>query len=132
MRILRTAAILAGLATAVPAWAGPSVYRTAPDDPRAITVRAAGDGIADDSAAIQKALDAASNRGAGGLVFLPSGRYAISRTIYVWPGVRLLGVGPTRPRAAARVRRCEAGAGGGVAARGAHGRCAGGASMFPR
>jgi hypothetical protein len=82
---------------ASPALAGPSVYLTAPADPKAITVKATGDGVADDSAAIQQALDAASNRGAGGLVFLPSGRYRLTRTIYVWPGVRLLGVGPTRP-----------------------------------
>src|SRR4051794_24700548 len=94
---LRCAVTLACLALAVPAWAGPSVYLTAPDDPKAVTVRAAGDGVADDSAAIQQALDAASNRGAGGIVYLPSGRYRLTRTIYVWPGVRLLGVGPTRP-----------------------------------
>ena len=94
---LRLAVALAWLATTVPAWAGPSVYLTAPDDPKAITVEATGDGVADDSAAIQQALDAASNRGAGGIVFLPSGRYRLTRTIYVWPGVRLIGVGPTRP-----------------------------------
>jgi hypothetical protein len=29
--------------------------------------------------------------------FLPSGQYRISRTIYVWPGVREIGYGPTRP-----------------------------------
>jgi hypothetical protein len=94
---LRHVVIVAVLAIAAPAWAGPSVYLTAPADPRAVTVRAAGDGRADDSAAIQQALDAASNRGGGGLVFLPAGRYRLTRTIYVWPGVRLLGVGPTRP-----------------------------------
>jgi hypothetical protein len=94
---LRPSVTLAWLAMTVPAWAGPSVYQTAPADPKAITVRATGDGVADDGPAIQQALDAASNRGAGGLVFLPSGRYRLTRTIYVWPGVRLLGVGPTRP-----------------------------------
>lgn len=88
---------LAWLAFSVPAWAGPSVYVTAPDDPKAMTVRAIGDGRADDGPAIQQALDAASNRGAGGIVYLPSGRYRLTRTIYVWPGVRLLGVGATRP-----------------------------------
>ena len=97
MKTIRAAAVLACLAAAVPAWGGPSVYRSAPDDPKAITIRATGDGIADDSAAIQQALDAASNRGAGGIVFLPSGRYSLTRTIYVWPGVRLIGIGPTRP-----------------------------------
>ena len=97
MKTIRAAAVLACLAAAVPAWGGPSVYRSAPDDPKAITIRATGDGVADDSAAIQQALDAASNRGAGGIVFLPSGRYSLTRTIYVWPGVRLIGIGPTRP-----------------------------------
>src|SRR5215218_4612111 len=93
----RLAVAFAWLAMLVPAWAGPSVYLRAPDDPKAVTVTAAGDGLADDSAAIQQALDAASNRGAGGLVFLPSGRFRLTRTIYVWPGVRLIGIGPTRP-----------------------------------
>jgi hypothetical protein len=97
MMNLRRAVALAWLTMTAPAWAGPSVYLTAPPDPKAVTVRATGDGVADDGAAIQQALDAVSNRGAGGLVYLPSGRYRLTRTIYVWPGVRLLGVGPTRP-----------------------------------
>jgi hypothetical protein len=96
-RLLALLACLTITVISTPAWAGPSVYLTAPDDPKAVTVKAAGDGVADDTAAIQQALDAVSNRGAGGLVFLPSGRYRLTRTIYVWPGVRLLGVGPTRP-----------------------------------
>jgi len=91
------AVAIAWMAMVAPAWAGPSVYLTAPDDPKAVTVKGTGDGVADDTAAIQQALDAVSNRGAGGLVFLPSGRYRITRTIVVWPGVRLLGIGPTRP-----------------------------------
>ncbi|WP_210356604.1 glycosyl hydrolase family 28-related protein [Sphingomonas beigongshangi] len=74
-----------------------SVYLSAPADPRAITVRGAGDGRADDSAAIQQAIDAAAAGGQGGIVFLPSGRYRISRTIFVRPAVRVFGVGPTRP-----------------------------------
>lgn len=86
------------LLLATPAFAGTtSVYRTAPADPRAITVRGVGDGRADDSAAIQQAIDAAAAGGKGGVVFLPSGRYRISRTIFVRSAVRLFGVGPTRP-----------------------------------
>ncbi|HWJ69548.1 MAG TPA: glycosyl hydrolase family 28-related protein [Sphingobium sp.] len=81
----------------VAVWAGPSVYLTAPDDPRAITIRATGDGRTDDSAAIQQALDAAASGSAGAIVYLPSGRYRISRTLFVWPGTRVFGVGPTRP-----------------------------------
>ncbi len=74
-----------------------SVYAVAPNDPLAVTVRAKGDGIADDSAAIQTAIDAAAAKPGGGIVFLPSGRHRISRTLYIWPGVRLFGVGRTRP-----------------------------------
>ncbi|UYY59184.1 glycosyl hydrolase family 28-related protein [Sphingomonas sp. S2-65] len=74
-----------------------SVYRSAPNDPRAITVKGVGDGRADDSAAIQQAIDAAAVGGHGGVVFLPSGRYRISRTIFVRSAVRVFGVGPTRP-----------------------------------
>jgi hypothetical protein len=74
-----------------------SVYLSAPDDPRAITARGVGDGRADDSAALQSAIDAAAAGGHGGVVFLPSGRYRISRTILVRSAVRIFGVGPTRP-----------------------------------
>lgn len=80
------------------AWASSvSVFATMPDDPAAVVVKAKGDGRADDGAAIQQAIDAASAKEGGGLVFLPSGRYRISQTLYLWPGVRLFGVGATRP-----------------------------------
>ncbi|WP_421738256.1 glycosyl hydrolase family 28-related protein [Caulobacter sp.] len=80
------------------AWAGSvSAFAVAPDDPRAVVVRAVGDGRADDSAALQGAIDQAAARDGGGLVFLPSGRYRISRTLFLWPGVRVFGVGATRP-----------------------------------
>ena len=35
-------------------------------------------------------------------MFVPSGRYRMTRTIYVWPGVRVIGYGATRPVYAAR------------------------------
>lgn len=74
-----------------------SAYQSTPDDPRAVKVKAVGDGRSDDSAAIQEALNAASNKGEGGVVFLPSGRYRITRSLLVPQAVRLYGVGPTRP-----------------------------------
>lgn len=77
--------------------ASESAFRSMPDDPRAIKVAATGDGVADDSAAIQAALDRASNKGSGGIVFLPSGRYRITRSILIPLAVRVYGVGPTRP-----------------------------------
>ncbi|WP_375271212.1 glycosyl hydrolase family 28-related protein [Sphingomonas sp.] len=83
---------------AMPVAAQRSVFATAPVDARATTVRGAGDGRADDSLAIQRAIDAAADQGGGGIVFLPAGDYRITRTIYLWPGVRLFGVGATRPR----------------------------------
>jgi sugar lactone lactonase YvrE len=79
------------------AFASVSVFATAPDDPAAIVVKAKGDGRTDDGAAIQAAIDAAAAKGGGGLVFLPSGRYRISKTLFLWPGVRVFGVGATRP-----------------------------------
>ncbi|TFW15708.1 gluconolaconase [Duganella callida] len=74
-----------------------SAYQTMPDDPRAVQVKAVGDGRADDTAAIQAAIDAASHNGEGGVVFLPSGRYRVSRSILVPLSVRVYGVGATRP-----------------------------------
>ncbi|MBW8840718.1 MAG: gluconolaconase, partial [Sphingomonadales bacterium] len=82
---------------AAPAAASDSVFATRPDDPAAITVDAKGDGRTDDTAAIQAAIDAAASRSGDGIVFLPSGRYRLTRTLFVWPGVRLFGVGATRP-----------------------------------
>jgi len=86
------------VAASEPAAASVSVFATAPDDPAAVVVRGQGDGRADDSAALQDAIDAAAAKPGGGLVFLPSGRYRISRTIFLWPGVRMFGVGVVRPR----------------------------------
>lgn len=98
-RVLGLAFIVAsGLVLSGPTRAGTSVFATAPGDPHAVTVKGAGDGTADDTAAIQSAIDqAADGNSRSGLVFLPSGRYRISHTILIWPGVRIFGVGPTRP-----------------------------------
>jgi hypothetical protein len=95
----RTAIVLlAGVSTSAMAAPSASVFATAPRDARAITVAARGDGVTDDGPAIQRAIDAAAAKGAGGgIVFLPSGRYRLTRTLYMWPGVRLFGVGRTRP-----------------------------------
>jgi hypothetical protein len=74
-----------------------SVLLTAPDDPNAISVKGVGDGRADDTDAVQRAIDAARDKTGHGVVFLPSGRYRLSRSILVPPGVRIFGVGLTRP-----------------------------------
>jgi hypothetical protein len=99
---LRIGCALASLAAAIlagfPASAQTSAFLTAPTDARATTVRGTADGRADDTAAIQRAIDAAADQGGGGIVFLPEGSYRITRTVYIWPGVRLFGVGKARPR----------------------------------
>jgi len=80
-----------------------SIYATRLDDQRAVYLDAAvfgarGDGVADDSAALQAALDKAESATAHeGILFVPAGRYRITRTIYVWPGVRVIGYGAQRP-----------------------------------
>jgi hypothetical protein len=85
----------AGIPAAV--HAAPSAWSIRPDDPRAVTVRGAGDGRTDDTAAIQSAIAASRGRTGEGIVFLPSGRYRITRSILVPQGVRIFGVGATRP-----------------------------------
>jgi len=73
-----------------------SVITTRPDDSKAIYVNAPASN-ADSSAALQAAIDKASGTGREGIVFVPAGRYTLTRTIYLWPGVRLIGYGATRP-----------------------------------
>jgi sugar lactone lactonase YvrE len=73
-----------------------SVITTRPDDPKAIYLDAPA-ANADSSAALQAAIDKAAGTGREGIVFIPAGRYKLARTIFVWPGVRLIGYGATRP-----------------------------------
>ncbi len=79
-----------------------SYYPARLDDPTAVYLTpdkfsVHGDGVADDSAAIQQAIDQVESTTKQGIVFIPSGRYRITKTIYVWPAVRVIGYGPTRP-----------------------------------
>jgi pectate lyase-like protein/SMP-30/gluconolaconase/LRE-like protein len=81
---------------------GASVFTSRLEDPRAVYVTpeafgVRGDGASDDSEALQRALDKAAAAGEGGVVFLPAGRYRLTRTLYVWRGVRVIGYGATRP-----------------------------------
>lgn len=73
-----------------------SVITTRPDDSKAIYFDAPA-ANADSSAALQAAIDKAAGTGREGIVFVAAGRYTLTRTIYVWPGVRLIGYGATRP-----------------------------------
>jgi sugar lactone lactonase YvrE len=85
----------------LPVW--PASYYTRPlDDPKAVTLTrdgfgAVGDGVADDTAALQKAIDKVQETTRQGIVFVPEGRYRLTQTVYIWPGIRLIGVGTNRP-----------------------------------
>jgi sugar lactone lactonase YvrE len=81
---------------------GQSYYAARLDDPKAVYLTqdrfpVRGDGVADDSAAIQAAVDKVQETTGEGILFIPEGRYRVTRTIYVWPGVRLIGYGERRP-----------------------------------
>src|SRR5271166_272893 len=88
-------------ATALP-MAAQSVFPLRPDDPHAVYLErgsfgAAGDGKADDTAAIQAAIDRVQETTGEGVVFVAEGKYRISRTIHLWTGIRLIGYGEHRP-----------------------------------
>jgi sugar lactone lactonase YvrE len=96
--ILAAAALLS---TAVPLL-GTSYYPARPNDAKAIYLSAdhfsvKGDGIADDSAVLQQAINKVRETTNQGILFIPSGRYRLTRTIYIWPGIRLIGFGTVRP-----------------------------------
>ncbi len=81
---------------------GASFYPERLDDPSAVyltreTFSVQGDGVADDSAALQQAIDKVASNPGGGVLFVPKGTYRLTKTVYVWPGVRLIGYGESRP-----------------------------------
>src|SRR5262245_13331867 len=96
-----SAACLLGLVWPTPAQTS-SFYTRRLDDPRAVYLTSDafavnGDGDADDTAAIQAAIDKVQETTGEGIVFVPSGRYRLTNTVYVWGGIRLIGYGTTRP-----------------------------------
>ncbi len=99
--MLRIFVALALLPSLVPLFAS-SYYQARLDDPTAIYLTpnnfsVKGDGVADDSAALQQAINAVQQKTSQGILFIPSGRYRIAKTIYIWPGIRLVGFGKSRP-----------------------------------
>jgi sugar lactone lactonase YvrE len=79
-----------------------SFYLSRPADPRAVDFTAKefgahADGTADDSDALQRAIDRVQETTGAGVLLIPEGRYLLSKTVYVWQGIRLLGYGATRP-----------------------------------
>src|ERR1700756_1100854 len=79
-----------------------SYYPDKLEDAKAVYVTSANfrvqaDGQADDTDAIQRAINQEQETNNEGVVFIPSGRYRLTRTLYIWPGIRLVGYGPIRP-----------------------------------
>ncbi len=85
----------------LPLLAPAASYYTRPlDDPKAVYLEKfspRADGVADDTAALQQAIDQVQETTGHGVLLIPEGRYRFTRTLYVWPGVRLIGYGPKRP-----------------------------------
>ena len=86
---------LAVLFAAIVPVSAKSFYSEKLNDPRAVYVSPSG---GDDTAAIQSAIDKVQDTTRQGIVFLAPGSYRVSDTIYIWPGIRLIGWGAERPR----------------------------------
>ncbi|UCD48913.1 MAG: SMP-30/gluconolactonase/LRE family protein [Phycisphaerales bacterium] len=81
---------------------GASYYPVRLDDPQAVYLTqdefpVHGDGLGDDSAPLQRAIDKVEATTGAGVLFVPEGTYRLGRTVYIWPGVRLIGYGARRP-----------------------------------
>src|SRR5437899_9381400 len=72
-----------------------SYYTQRLDDPRAVYVASLTG--TDDTAALQQAINRVQETTGQGLVLLGPGRYTVTNTIYIWPSVRVIGYGTTRP-----------------------------------
>jgi pectate lyase-like protein/SMP-30/gluconolaconase/LRE-like protein len=103
MRFLIPALVLAvSLTPATSAQDTRSVFTQRPTDGYATYLEkgaygAAADGAADDTAAIQGAIDHAADTQGGGVVFVAAGRYRVTHAIHLWSGIRLIGYGAQRP-----------------------------------
>ncbi|HEY4155849.1 MAG TPA: glycosyl hydrolase family 28-related protein, partial [Puia sp.] len=85
-----------------PAPPGRSFYTEKPDDPEAVyflpgNFQVKADGSADVSDALQEAINEVKNQHNFGILFIPSGKYLIRKTIYIPRAVRVIGYGNTRP-----------------------------------
>ena len=80
-----------------------SVYTMQPDDPQAAVLNTSGlipgeDGLCDVTDRLQSLLDSVKQSRRCGIVLIPEGDYAISRTVYLPRAVRMIGFGQKRPR----------------------------------
>ena len=85
--------MLLGLIMAVSARSS-SFYTQRLEDPRAVYITPSGK---DDTLALQQAINQVQETTRQGIVLLAPGRYHLSNTVYIWPGIRLIGYGTTRP-----------------------------------
>jgi hypothetical protein len=81
---------------------GASIFRLRPEDPHAIyftpdNYKITADGHTDISDALQQAIRTLKTRDNFGVIFIPEGKYRISKTIYIPTAIRLIGYGKTRP-----------------------------------
>jgi sugar lactone lactonase YvrE len=79
-----------------------SFYTKRLDDPKAVYLTPEefgvhADGIGDDTAALQKAINKVVEKTTRGILFVPEGKYRLSKTIEIWPGIRVIGYGAKRP-----------------------------------
>jgi hypothetical protein len=63
-----------------------AVYLDAPE------FKIKGDGVADDTEALQAAINKVQETTKHGILFVTPGKYRISKTIHVWGGIRLIGI----------------------------------------
>jgi sugar lactone lactonase YvrE len=91
----KAASAVLTLCLCAPAFAA-SVITSRLEDPKAVYLDAPS-ASSDSSASLQSAIDKASATGREGIVFIPAARYNLTHTVYLWPGVRLIGYGATRP-----------------------------------
>ena len=79
-----------------------SMYETRPDDADAYYFTPENydfrpDGKSDLSDALQRAINQVKIERNFGVLFIPEGKYRISKTIYIPPAIRLIGYGKNRP-----------------------------------
>ncbi len=86
--------VLLWLTAVAPAWPA-SFYPQRLEDAKAVYVSPSESG--DDTTNLQQALNKVQSATGQGIVFLAPGRYRLSNTLYIWPGIRLIGYGAERP-----------------------------------
>ena len=96
---MKNCALICGLSVLLPivfatSTRAASFYTQRLEDHTAVHVAPSG---GDDTAALQEAIDRVQESTRQGIVLLAPGQYQITNTVYVWPGIRLLGYGTNRP-----------------------------------